>query len=295
MENHSFQQFIEREKQEINKRLPLYVEQLNAPSIIKESMVYSLNAGGKRVRPTLLLATLAGYEIPISYGYEVACAIEMVHTYSLIHDDLPAMDNDDLRRGKPTNHKVYGDAIAILSGDALLTLSFQLLSSAKHISAEKKIQLIQWISKAAGAEGMVGGQVEDMLGENKDLSVEQLENIHHGKTGALLAASIVAGAIIADVSDSEREELHCFAKHLGLAFQIKDDILDVEGDEKEIGKPVGSDVGNDKSTYPKILGIDGAKEKLAYHIEQAKKHLYKTNMEHSLLLQLTDYIATRGK
>lgn len=295
MRNNFFQQFLKREKEEINKRLPKYVERLQAPEIIKEAMIYSLNAGGKRLRPILLLATLKGYNVPLAIGYDVACAIEMIHTYSLIHDDLPAMDDDDLRRGKPTNHKVFGEAMAILSGDALLTLSFELLSFAEHISSEKKIQLIQWISRAAGAEGMVGGQVDDIRGENKRLTVKELEKIHQCKTGELIAASIVSGAILADVNTNEREQLYLFAKHLGLAFQIKDDILDVEGDVKLIGKPVGSDTDKDKSTYPKILGMDQAKEKLAFHINEAKKHLLETNMDYTLLLQLTDYVASRGE
>ncbi|MDG5788686.1 polyprenyl synthetase family protein [Evansella sp. AB-P1] len=288
--------FIAKQKEEIDKRLPFIVESIQAPSLLKEAMLYSLKAGGKRLRPMLLLATLEGYKKPISVGYEVASVIEMIHTYSLIHDDLPSMDNDDLRRGKPTNHKVFGDAVATLAGDGLLTYSFQYLSSLDSIPNEIKIELIHFISKAAGPSGMVGGQVEDILGEKKALSVEELEEIHHRKTGDLLAVSVESGAILAGINnESERSSLHLFAKHLGLAFQIKDDILDIEGDEQLLGKPVGSDLENDKSTYPKLLGIEGAKEKLSFHIEKAKKYLYETTMDHTLLLELTNYIHTRTK
>lgn len=290
----TFFTFIEKEREELNKRLPSLIESLNIPNTLKQSMSYSLKAGGKRLRPLLLLATLQGYNKPLDLGYDVAAAIEMIHTYSLIHDDLPAMDDDHLRRGKPTNHKVYGEAMAILAGDGLLTYSFQHLSSL-NLDNDIKVNLILEISKAAGPEGMVGGQVADLEGENKELVVEELEGIHDKKTGELLAVSVVAGAIIAKVSDSERTSLRHFAKHLGIAFQIKDDILDVEGDQLTIGKPIGSDEQNNKSTYPKLLGMAGAKEKLSYHIEIAKRYLYNTNMDHTLLLDLTNYIESRSK
>ncbi|MDQ0256247.1 geranylgeranyl diphosphate synthase type II [Evansella vedderi] len=292
----TFDQFLEQEKQQLDSLLPTFIDHIgeDAPNVLRESMVYSLNAGGKRVRPILLLATLYGYGKPLTIGYEAACAIEMIHTYSLIHDDLPAMDDDDLRRGKPTNHKVFGDAMAILAGDGLLTYSFQLLTSLK-ISSEIKVKLIERITQAAGPAGMVGGQVADMQGEGRELNADQLQEIHRRKTGELLAVSVEAGAIIAEVSEDEREALRNFALHLGLAFQIKDDILDVEGDESVIGKPVGSDVGNDKNTYPKLLGIEGAKEKLSFHLREAKKYLYKTSMDHTLLVEITDYIGNRSK
>ncbi|MFA9555984.1 polyprenyl synthetase family protein [Evansella sp. AB-rgal1] len=290
----TFLTFIEKEKEELDRRLPALIDSLNISNTLKQSMTYSLKAGGKRLRPMLLLATLSGYNKPLDLGYDVAAAIEMIHTYSLIHDDLPAMDDDDLRRGKPTNHKVYGEAMAILAGDGLLTYSFQCLSSL-HLDSEMKVNLIFEIAKAAGPLGMVGGQVADIEGENKELNVDQLEEIHNRKTGELLGVSVVAGAILAGVSDGERHSLKLFAKHLGIAFQIKDDILDVEGDQQIIGKPVGSDEQNNKSTYPKILGMDGAKEKLSYHIEHAKKYLYETSMNHTLLEELTNYIESRSR
>ena len=185
----------------------------------------------------------------------------MIHTYSLIHDDLPSMDDDDLRRGLPTNHKVYGEATAILAGDALLTYSFQMMTymTKQNIPSEKILTSIGFLAKAAGAEGMVGGQIADIEGESKTLNQKDLEHIHLHKTGKLIEVSILIGAILADAADAELETLKRFAYHLGLAFQIRDDILDLEGDEEVIGKPIGSDMDNHKSTYPKILTMDGAK------------------------------------
>ncbi|SDY56675.1 geranylgeranyl diphosphate synthase, type II [Evansella caseinilytica] len=287
--------FLQEAREKIEQHLPEYIEGLNAPTVLKEAMTYSLKAGGKRLRPILVLATLKSYGKPLSLGYQAAAAIEMIHTYSLVHDDLPAMDDDDLRRGKPTNHKVYGEAMAILAGDGLLTYSFQLLASANMLSTDMKLELIRRISQAAGPAGMVGGQVKDMLGEGRELDAEQLQQIHHHKTGELLSVSVEAGAIIAAVPEKEKIALREFGKQLGIAFQIKDDILDVEGDVRELGKPVGSDEVNNKSTYPKLLGLAGAKEKLLSHIAEAKKCLYKTSMDHTLLIELTDYIGTRTK
>nr|WP_246593785.1 farnesyl diphosphate synthase [Evansella tamaricis] len=290
----SLQQFLDQEKRQIDDRLPHFIENLEAPSSLKKAMEYSLRAGGKRLRPMLLLATLHAFQKPFHLGYEVACAIEMIHTYSLIHDDLPAMDDDDLRRGLPTNHKVFGEAMAILAGDGLLTQSFQIISSLKSVDDITKIKLIQCISKAAGPEGMVGGQVADLEGEGKLLSVEELQEIHHHKTGDLLAVSVESGAILGKATEEVVHALGTFAKHLGLAFQIKDDILDVEGDEETIGKPVGSDEGNDKSTYPRILGMENAKDKLQFHLSAAKKCLYELDINHTLLLEITEYVGARS-
>ncbi|PYZ95314.1 farnesyl-diphosphate synthase [Salipaludibacillus keqinensis] len=264
-----------------------------APDTLKEAMIYSLEAGGKRIRPILLLATLKGFSKPLTLGYDVACALEMIHTYSLIHDDLPAMDDDDLRRGKPTNHKVYGEALAILAGDGLLTHSFQVIASLNYLSAEVKVALISKIAEAAGPEGMVAGQVEDMEAEGKRLEVEQLQHIHHRKTGDLLSVALECGAILSSASPQEIWDLRSFGKHIGIAFQIKDDLLDVEGDQDLIGKPIGSDVSNDKNTYPRILGLDQAKEKLDFHLEQAKADLNNVEIDRELLLSLADYIGSR--
>ncbi|MET3507594.1 polyprenyl synthetase family protein [Halalkalibacter oceani] len=288
-------EFLQKQREVIEQKLPTYLERLQAPETLKESMLYSLHAGGKRIRPALLLATLHSFGKPTEAGLDVACAIEMIHTYSLIHDDLPAMDDDDMRRGKPTNHKIYGDAVAILAGDALLTFSFELVAGSEkgELTPEQKLRIVAEIAKASGPEGMVGGQVADIEGENRQLTLEELTYIHHHKTGDLLTSAIVSGAIIAGADREDTECLRLFAKELGLLFQIKDDILDVEGDAAMIGKPVGSDHDNNKSTYPSLLGMDGAKREIEAHKRKAKEYLYKVKMDHMLLDAFTDYVADR--
>ncbi|WP_456279369.1 polyprenyl synthetase family protein [Bacillus sp. AK128] len=277
------------------ERLTTALARLSAPTSLVKAMDYSLQAGGKRLRPLLLFATLRGFDKNPEVGIQAALSLEMVHTYSLIHDDLPSMDDDDLRRGKPTNHKVFGEAHAILAGDALLTYSFQAIAEIEHqeITAEMKLRLVKELSRAAGPEGMVGGQVADLEGENKSLSITELEYIHERKTGKLLEYSIIAGAILADADEEQINHLRSFSYHLGLAFQIRDDILDIEGTVEEIGKPVGSDESNHKSTYPSVLTLDGAKQKLARHITQAKEALVKTSMDYSYLEEICNLIAER--
>ncbi|MBX9972971.1 polyprenyl synthetase family protein [Cytobacillus firmus] len=291
----SLSSFSEMHKQKLEIHLKDYVNKLKAPPEVKESMLYSLEAGGKRIRPMLLFASLAAFGEDTSKGLWTAAAIEMVHTYSLIHDDLPSMDNDDLRRGKPTNHKVFGEAFAILAGDALLTYSFQTIAETpdEFASAETKLSLIKELSKASGAEGMVGGQAADIKGEGKQLGLEDLEYIHVHKTGKLLECSVVSGAILANASQETLQALSAFAYHLGLAFQIRDDILDLEGTEEIIGKPVGSDESKNKSTYPSLLTINGAKEALENHIRSAKEKLRETGLQTELLEEITDLIANR--
>lgn len=289
--------FVNDRKSLLEQSLTDYVLQLEIPAQLQESMIYSLQAGGKRLRPMLLFATVEGFGESFQESLPVACAIEMIHTYSLIHDDLPAMDNDDLRRGKPTNHKVFGEATAILAGDALLTFAFQVIATMSETSVDsaQKLRLIVELAKAAGPQGMVGGQAADMEGENKQLTLSELEYIHHHKTGDLLSYAIIAGAILAKASEKDVENLRFFAKHLGLAFQIKDDILDIEGSEESLGKPVGSDISNEKSTYPKLLGLDGAKNKLDNHISQAKEYLYNVSINSEKLELLVDYIMNRDR
>ncbi|MFE8695504.1 polyprenyl synthetase family protein [Cytobacillus sp. FJAT-53684] len=291
----SYSSFAKTHKDLLEEKLRVSVNKLVAPSVIKEAMLYSLEAGGKRIRPLLTFATLFSFGEDTRKGLMVAAAIEMIHTYSLIHDDLPSMDNDDLRRGKLTNHKVFGDAFAILAGDALLTYSFQLIAEIpdEYADASTKLALIKELSKASGAEGMVGGQVADIAGEEKELSLNDLEYIHVHKTGKLLECSVVSGAILAGADEEKIQLLAQFAYHLGLAFQIRDDILDLEGVEEVIGKRVGSDEVNNKGTYPSLLTLDGAKEALHQHIEQAKTQLRKTGLNISLLEEITDLIETR--
>ncbi|ANU23458.1 polyprenyl synthetase family protein [Planococcus donghaensis] len=278
----------------IQQEMAQLILSLSIPDSLKESMHYSLQAGGKRIRPILLLAVLhemTGKEHPDAL--KVAAAIEMIHTYSLIHDDLPSMDDDDLRRGMPTNHKVFGEAVAILAGDALLTYSFGVVARLEHVSSDDKVRLIDLMSVSAGAEGMVGGQVLDIEGEEKQLQLEELEQVHRLKTGALLTFSILAGGILAQATNEEIIALSQFGQHLGLAFQIQDDILDVTGTSQELGKTAGKDESSEKSTYPSLLTLPKAKEKLDYHASEAVNALNKLNGEKTLLLELTQLIVQR--
>lgn len=287
--------FSKEYKQLTASELQTLVNQLDAPEVIKEAMLYSLEAGGKRIRPLLLFATMEAFGMDPKRGLLAACAIEMVHTYSLIHDDLPSMDNDDLRRGKPTNHKVFGEAVAVLAGDGLLTYSFEVIGkiSDEYASPETKLKLMIELAKAAGNEGMVGGQVLDMEGEGKHLTLEELEYLHIHKTGKMIGFSIKAGVILAGGSAADLEKLAAFAYHLGLAFQIRDDILDIEGNENVLGKPVGSDLVNQKNTYPFLLTMAGAKKMLNKHIEEAKQNLRMTGLNTNILSEITDLVASR--
>ncbi|MGE7916830.1 polyprenyl synthetase family protein [Lysinibacillus xylanilyticus] len=290
--NEQLKHFIESNIPQVEAEMFALVEKIDAPADLKESMLYSLKAGGKRIRPLFVLAVLELYNKNLKEGLTVGSVIEMIHTYSLIHDDLPSMDNDDFRRGKPTNHKVYGEALATLAGDALNTLAFGILAR-MDVSAEKRIELVNLLSEAAGAEGMVGGQVLDMEGEKRQLNLAELEHVHVNKTGALLRFSIEAGAVLADVTQEERTILKEYAHHIGLAFQIQDDILDIEGTTEELGKTAGKDVASDKSTYPALLSLDGAKEKLAEHYQHAINALEKVQVDVSLLREFAAYIVHR--
>ncbi|WP_170916848.1 polyprenyl synthetase family protein [Bacillus altitudinis] len=288
-------EFLTTRKQAIEDYLFTYVQELSIPEELKSSMLYSLKAGGKRLRPVLVLALLNAYGKREEEGIPVGSAVEMIHTYSLIHDDLPCMDDDDLRRGKPTNHKVYGEATAVLAGDALLTESFRLITSqlSDDVPADQKLRIIDELVTSAGALGMVGGQFDDMEAEQKQIPLSELESIHARKTGKLLTFSVVAGAILAGASDDEIEKLREFSYHIGIAFQIRDDILDLEGSEEKIGKRIGSDTANEKSTYPSLLTLSGAKEKLDEHITRAKEIVSNLELEQNLLHDLCDLIASR--
>lgn len=277
----------------IQNELASLIKQLEIPASLKDSMDYSLQAGGKRIRPILLLAVV--HELGGSHpdAIKVAAAIEMIHTYSLIHDDLPSMDNDDLRRGMPTNHKVYGEAVAILAGDALLTYSFGVVARLQHVSSDDKIRLIDLMSVSAGAEGMVGGQVLDIEGEEKKLSLEELEQVHRLKTGALLTYSILAGAILGGATPEQILAFSKFGEHFGLAFQIQDDILDVTGTSQELGKTAGKDESSEKSTYPGLLTLPKAKEKLDYHASEALSAIRSLGGNMQLLEELTALIVKR--
>jgi len=271
----------------------------NVPATLLESMRYSLLAGGKRLRPILVLATIESLGKDDEIGLPFACAVEMIHTYSLIHDDLPAMDDDDFRRGRLTNHKVYGDAMAILAGDALLTEAFGLIvrgAKAANISQDCLIRILEDAVRSAGARGMVGGQVRDILSDGAKLNAEELEEIHRHKTGDLIAFSIRLGAHLGDASAPTLEALTQFAYYLGLAFQIQDDILDVVGDQEVIGKPVGSDAEKQKATYPAMIGLDQSRAKLQQLTQEAKAVISDLpDLNPQRLLQIADFLLTRDR
>ena len=253
-------------KEELKTKIDEYLKEyfLNKGSYNKtiyDSMGYSVNVGGKRIRPILMMLTYKMYKNECMSILPMACAIEMIHTYSLIHDDLPAMHNDDLRRGKPTNHKVFGEAVAILAGDSLLNEAMNVMFdyAVEHNRAET-VKAAKLISNAAGAEGMIGGQIVDILGEGKEMTLDELKYMHKNKTGALIKAAILAGAVLGGASEDDIRKLDEFGEKLGLAFQIKDDILDVVGDEKKLGKKVHVDAEHDKNNYITFYGIDKCKK-----------------------------------
>lgn len=277
----------------IDEKLNALLENPNTPKTLQSSMAYSVNAGGKRIRPLLVLATLEDLGARSEDALTVAAAVEFIHAYSLIHDDLPSMDDDDYRRGKLTNHKVYGEATAILAGDALQTYAFEALTNLPNTPPETTIQLIRLLAIASGANGMVAGQVLDLEGEGQSLSLTDLETIHLNKTGALLSFCIEAGGILAEIDEENMKHLQTFAKNIGLAFQIQDDILDVTSTTEALGKNAGSDESSDKTTYPMLLGLDGARQRLAHHHAAAKEALAFLNKEESLLALFANYIVER--
>lgn len=258
-----------------------------------EAMNYSLLQGGKRIRPILTKAVLDAMKVDASLYKEFLCALECIHTYSLIHDDLPAMDNDDYRRGNLTNHKVYGDGMAILAGDGLLTYAFQLCTENTTASAEQKIKAIQCLATAAGPEGMVGGQAFDLLSEGKHIPLEELKVLHSGKTGALFNAAIELGLILSNADQAKYAAYMTYANCLGLLFQITDDILDVTGTIEELGKTPGSDIRQDKSTYVSLLGLDEARNEAHAVAQKAHAALATIEDDTHILSAIIDYLMDR--
>ncbi|MGV8145050.1 MAG: polyprenyl synthetase family protein [Alkaliphilus sp.] len=300
----TFKQQLSEYSKIINENLHNY---MNTPSKenrkLIDSMKYSLFAGGKRLRPILVLATydmFANSNCTSKNSNEkyssimpYACAIEMIHTYSLIHDDLPAMDDDDLRRGKPTNHKVYGEALAILAGDGLLNYAFEIMleSAINQKNMKKHVGVVKEIATAAGIHGMIGGQAVDIESENKDISLSTIDYIHHNKTAALISVSMRAGAILAGTSSENIKNMEKLGRSLGLAFQIRDDILDIVGDKSKIGKSVGSDEACNKATYPKIIGLEKSSKKVASLTDSVNLSLISFNS--GFLQELCNYLMTR--
>jgi len=263
--------------------------------ILIDSMKYSLFAGGKRLRPVLALASFQLFSNELKEILPYACGLEMIHTYSLIHDDLPAMDNDDYRRGKLTNHKVYGEGVAVLAGDGLLNHSFEVMLShaLNQNPIEPYVRGIYEIAKSAGINGMIGGQIVDLQSENKEISAETLNYIHTKKTAALICASLKIGAIIGKASQEDIDNMEIIGRNLGLAFQIQDDILDIIGDQSKLGKNVGSDQEKNKSTYPSMYGLEFSKNKVKVLTDSIKDTLNKYGERSEFLLELFNYLVDR--
>lgn len=262
---------------------------------LAQAMNYSLSAGGKRLRPIMLMAAADIVGAQGEKFVRIACALEMIHTYSLIHDDLPAMDNDDYRRGKLTNHKVYGEAMAILAGDALLTMAFDVMTADKSIAPDVLLRVVREISRAAGPQGLVGGQVLDLQAENKRIKIEELRRLHEAKTGALFCAAVRSGGILGGADEKQLAALTKYAEEFGLAFQITDDILDVVGDKFKTGKPVGSDERNHKSTYVSLFSLSEAKKLAGKSVENAAASLKMFGNKAEVLKILVQKLLDRQK
>jgi len=287
--------YLEDRQGIVEEALQRYLPENDIPAQIYEAVRYSVFNGGKRIRPILCLAAAEAVGGDLAPAMPVACALELIHSYSLIHDDLPSMDNDDFRRGKPTCHKVFGENIAILAGDALLTEAFALLSRAEKVmfSAEKRLAVIQEIAHAAGIGGMVGGQALDVISEKSSADEKTLQEIHRRKTGALIVAAVRSGAMISNAGKDKIQALTEYGINVGLAFQIADDILNVEGDKELMGKGTGSDAARNKLTYPSLLGLQPAKEKLVQYIETAVASLSGFDERAMPLLVIARYIKER--
>jgi len=294
----SLKNYLDERSRLVENALDLYLPGKDTlPADLHGAMRYSVFAGGKRIRPVLMMAACEAVGGDPVHALPPACAIEMIHSYSLIHDDLPAMDDDDYRRGKPTNHKVYGEAIAILAGDALLTEAFLLLSGPvvkKNLRPEQVMELIELLAKSSGSRGMVGGQVVDMESEGRQIDLPTLEYIHTRKTGALLLAAIEMGCVVGQASVPQRQALVRYGEAVGLAFQVTDDILDITADQDHLGKDVGSDAQRGKATYPAFLGLEGARERAAELRDIALSAIAPLPADADPLRAIADYIVERS-
>ena len=274
---------------EINQRLKTILNDY-PKSKVKEAMLYSLQAGGKRIRPFIVLQVIRAYNQNYHDYIDIACALEMIHTYSLIHDDLPGMDNDDLRRGKPTCHKQFGEATAILAGDGLLNEAVNIIIKTS-LASDLKIALISCLYQASGISGMIYGQELDIENENKKLSIDKLNTIHHYKTGKLLSCAFQLGGLIASPQDVK--VLKEIGYKVGLAFQIQDDILDVISDSKTLGKPVGSDARNHKETYTTLIGVEASQKEVDKLFKEAIKLVYSLSINHGLIIEIIELLWKR--
>lgn len=290
----NLKEYLHSNKISVEQQLNVLICNQDDIPVIFDAMKYSLEAGGKRLRPILALMAcelLGGNRDDIM---PYACAIEMIHTYSLIHDDLPAMDNDDFRRGKPTSHRIFGEGFAILAGDALLNKAFEVIhNELLRKPCLEQIKAAAYISSASGAEGMIGGQCIDLHYENKQVDSSILDRMHKKKTGALIKAPLVAGALIAGGTDDDVKRLECYGELIGLAFQVWDDILDVEGSTEKLGKKVGSDASNNKSTYVSCYGLEESKQIAKGLIEEAHAQIEYYGSKGQMLKELASYIIER--
>jgi len=288
---HYFQLCRQRVDQALHDLLP---EEL-LPATLHQAMRYALLEGGKRIRPILAYATAEAFGAEPLRATPAACAVECIHAYSLVHDDLPAMDDDDLRRGRPTVHRAFDEATAILAGDALQALAFETLTQGgSHLAPEVQLEMVRTLAKACGSRGMVGGQAIDLGAVGKQLSLAELETMHLFKTGALIEASVLLGALSAGVTTRDKlEPLAGFARAIGLAFQVQDDILDIESNTETLGKRQGADIARGKPTYPALLGLEGAKQKARQLHDLALTELQSAGILSSRLSQVCDYIIER--
>jgi geranylgeranyl diphosphate synthase type II len=288
--------YLARRADEVNSWLECLVpSEMIPPEQLHKAMRYSLLAGGKRLRPVLVLASGEAFGADTEELMPAACAIEMIHTYSLIHDDLPAMDNDDLRRGRPTCHKAFGEAVAILAGDALLTQAFRVLASdSVERNAERQIRVIREVATAAGTvDALIGGQMADIENEGKQVAPSMLEYIHRSKTGAMIRASVVVGGIIAGASDEQIDKLRAYGERIGLAFQIADDILDVTSTSEQLGKTPGKDQAAHKATYPALYGVAASEARASELVSEAVNIISSLGLQTQVLKELARFIIAR--
>jgi len=298
MQNEPIEAWLARRAEEVNARLEQLVPgEAVRPATLHRAMRYSLFAGGKRLRPSLVLAAGEALGAPTSALLTAGCAIEMIHTYSLIHDDLPAMDDDDLRRGRPTSHKVFGEAVAILAGDALLTRAFAVLSSDEAAPDDsRRLRLVREVSEAAGTvDGLVGGQVVDMESEGRPSDAATVAYIHGAKTGALVRVSAVAGGIAAGASEAQLATLRVYGEKVGLAFQIADDVLDLTSTAQQLGKTPGKDVAAQKATYPAVFGLEAARAKARALVDEAAAEVRGLGPGAPILESLARFVVDRAR
>lgn len=290
-----FEEYLKNRSEQIEKTLSRLIEEQDVPyNVLYKAARYSLLGSGKRLRPILALTTAEILGLDPEVALKPVCALELMHTYSLIHDDLPCMDNDDYRRGKPTLHKAFAENIAVLTGDFLLTFAFDLLAHDDNLAADQKIKLIQILAKSTGDRGMIGGQVMDLEAEKKQINLEELKEIHRHKTGALISASVQFGAVLGNASEKQFAVLKEYGKNIGLAFQIIDDVLDVTSSKEKHGKAVASDIINGKSTYVTLLGLEASKQAAQELMRTAEKRLKEISLDNTFLNQLASFVVNRS-